>query len=740
MKYLLSRLTVYLILIAGTIACQSTPTNNPQKPHNNPTLIPETPVEPGTPETPVTPVTPINPGGGGHHSSPATTIALSGKAAVVASDLARRIVRTMVRPYGFFINEMRRHADPAFDGTNADTPLTDATVTLYKIEPDGTKTSIATTTTAEDGAYAFGAVTPAVVGTGADSNFYYQVCATQDSVTICNTVAPENSGTVNLSPETQLGSSVMELIGLGSEGTPTFVGSSTILNALSSAAATTLLHLVDNSGTFMPTAQDNDNGTDIRTAMANGLVTTGDVAQNLYQAVKFSTEYLGIMNNLDEDAATVEATEYLRRVVRAACSGVNFSYYLSKPVATELASHLLNGDTYTVSDIITAYTSAGGAMPTLDGAALGATVQANLEQTAGNMEPFSPEGRAILMTARDLDLGNLSEDTVLTVDQMLSFLQLFPNDRCALGRAGNPFIDNVISWLLHGMSLVPTVDNVISNAEIYNDSGFGCTPPDFEDKGHFRANILVYPGIKTVTAVTITSSDHTALDGTGSLELASAGSNLWVADNTADFEGKCVAIDQQATYTITVTFSDTTTLTSSETIERTHPVVPEATNIFLTVDDDGTLIETAGSTNCIDGIDLASPTSVNTTQPLNTWGEPVETLATLYTDNPGDTITYQSATDKVCFTYEFSYIDKTSGMSTPLVGCDYISSGTGCYDTNTFMPAYACDVAACATASSVAAENILCRTNIQTYFVTASGDTLAQAAGNFTCYLPDLSR
>ncbi|MDO8519787.1 MAG: hypothetical protein Q7T11_06450, partial [Deltaproteobacteria bacterium] len=285
----------------------------------------------------------------------------------------------------------------------------------------------------------------------------------------------------------------------------------------------------------------------------------------------------------------------------------------------------------------------------------------------------------------------------------LAFLQTLPQDGnpCQFGSVD---ITAVIADLTSDADLEsPT----ISDAQIYHDSGFGCT-----GTGHFRAEVDVYAPGTTVSSVSIASSNTTSLGGDGVHALTADGTR-WVSQASAEgANGICVTFNSEVTYTITSNLANGSTLT--DTVTRNHPNVPEA----------DTTVNGEETSN-----DVQNPDVLTDKRPVYEWESPEEKLAT---------ITGAPAGSVVKYTYEFSHVNGSAGQTSPLTGCDMQSSGA-LYSVNNFMPTVDCDPEACATSSGVAADDIVCRMNIQTFLVDAYDRYLGQAAGHFPVFCVDTS-
>lgn len=632
---------------------------------------------------------------------------------------------------------------PGFE-TSANTVCANCDVNVYQVSPGSAPVSVNTTTTDSSGNYSI-TVPPATLSADGSSGFYYQVSISNGSASVNTLIAPtESVSSVNVAPETSMALTTVSSIAIPEFGMPiedaVAYPPALLLNAANSGTTAASVSLVNEGAIFVPPSSN----ASLTTAMANGVVTTqtgsGPGANNntniIMQALRVSSEY----NNIVGNSGTAEqAASYLPRAVLTGCSNADGTY-MTDTAAADLAASLLSGATFTFDEVYNAYVNAYLSMaspnPFTSQSTVIANIQngaaslkANLQASASSMTAIGKENQLMLTLLRGLDLSNLSPSTTFQADQLLALFQLFavlqatPGQSCNLGQAGLPFIDNVVYQLLNppapSTTPLPLSTARASRVVIYNDEGFGCGPTT----GHFMAKVLFYPAGKTITDVSISSTDTTALMG-GSIALTDGGNNIWVST----YEGVCVAHDTAVTYTIHVTYSDHSTDTFTG-YDRTHPLVPEPSNAFWT----GSSF-TDGSKICYNGDN--NPTVVTTTRPLNEWESPVAELTQLLSDNP-NTAASSAIGRHIVYTYEFSHIDTREANPSPLAGCNYVSSGTVTYNTNNFIPTTDCDVEACSTASGVPAADIACRINIQTYFESIANNILAKAAGNFTCFCVD---
>jgi len=138
--------------------------------------------------------TPVN-GGGGR--------TLTGQVAVSSSDL---------HAAGFHADQIARAKAAVLRfATSADSALPDAAVTLYQVNADGTKSLVSgvTATTDASGNYTLTNVPDAITGTGAATDFYYEIDAKSGTLEVSAPAAPTTDAVVNVSPETTIAAAML---------------------------------------------------------------------------------------------------------------------------------------------------------------------------------------------------------------------------------------------------------------------------------------------------------------------------------------------------------------------------------------------------------------------------------------------------------------------------------------------------------------------------------------------------
>lgn len=643
---------------------------------------------------------------GSSSTTSTTTVALSGQVAVPEADVSASLSASL----------SGESLAPNFE-TIATTILADATVTLVKISPDGTEEEVATTTTDSEGNYSFEDVDVASGGNGESNDFYYEIRATTDTVEVSAPVAPtEDNDAVNLSPETTLAAKILsDVVSVPFQDDKPTPAPETIeaLRTLVTSDVQNLQELIDIPSLSTDSAED-------VLATANGISATGTDSEKMYKTTQFESEVTGIL--ADDTSTADDAASYIKRVIRESCDQTTSVNPVPVLAAEAMGEAMLDETTFTPEEICAAYnadaaTDADCSVKVEAFADMLVTIEddfagvANVSASLASMDvvtTFDSDEQIALYTKRNLDGATLALTTELEADQALAFLQTLPDSEnpCSVS---NVDITKIISDLTDDADLG---DAAIEEVQIYHNSGFGCNEGD--NKGHFVADVRVYlpdPSV-TIESVTIDSTDTTALsDEDGSVDLTQENPTRWVSDD----DGVCVTHGVDVTYTVTVTLSDSSTLTQE--VERNHPAVPEATTTFS----DGSL---SGDEN--------TPTVTETVRPTFSWIAPDEVLADVLDAPERSAIKY---------TYEFSHYRVGAGEPiSPSDDCPMITSSGALYSVDNFIPTEDCDPVACAASlSDTEANDVACRINVQTFLVDEYDNYLGQGAGNFRFFCVDIN-
>ena len=632
----------------------------------------------------------------------------------------------------------------ARQGLGSTSRLTGAQVALRKRFADSSKAAevVATTTTDANGAYNFSDVAAAVTGQGEDQDFYYEVVATSGDTELAAPVAPvSDDAGLDISPESNIAANIVKDVIKVPGATKRPVPSFRSMRNLSSGVGQNMYSLrnsisVPNSSTA--------NASGIKAA-ANGIASTGGNAEKMYKSYQFNSEWV----RLTKSSTSTEAqfSNYLKRIAREQC-GQNGNDPLPQIAADALAKAAKDGVTFNPTGIVAAINAANSqAGLEVDYAVkryayLLDQIEHNLVKSSTEATDFSDKQMMALFSLRKLRSYDLNGDSTLDADQALSFLQYVGNtggdggsgDGGATGPApggdggtmGPPLNNNKVAnratppnepqmCQMSANTLITTIASLvndpsltqpaIADAQIFHDSGHGCDQN--AGLGHFRAEISVYAGNTSVSSVSVSSTDTSALGGDGNIAITEQFGGKY----RTSLPNECVTLEKAVTYTVTATMADGSSV--SQTYDRTHPLVHETQARYNGVD-------------MSKGHDTA--TRVGEYRPTITWDSTTDMLSRITTAPTGSQVKYS---------YEFSYVDTSVQQIGPVSQCDTITSGGALYAVDSFMPTVDCNPTACATASGISKANLQCRIYIDTFLVDGADRILGQSAGNFTYYCVD---
>jgi hypothetical protein len=658
-------------------------------------------------------------------SSAATTMTISGVVVAKSADVIA--VASLYEDFGRFmakINPVARVWAAADTGATGNEVLPNANVALVKVFGGANPeviVNIGIVTTDDTGAYSIPAVEKVPVSEGTPESFYYEVRITKDELTLKTPIAANVDVEANVSPETDLAAKILsEVVAVpGVENPP--IPSNQMVESVRELVLSEAADLSDDKAIEIPSALAT--GFDANSvAAANGLAANGGNAEKLFKAASFSAEEMALVN--DSDSTEASATGYINRVIREGCNQAEGDY-LPQPIAAAFGENFKAGNKLTATQIVAAYNqnfSGPDIVPAtvvLSFKAMLTDVADKLAAPAVGSSDIVSNKQLALYTMRDLDPLTFAADTELDADQALAFIQTLGTQQCQFTAQLDLF--GFIADLLDK----PLLGNpAIAFADIYHNSGFNCN--EGSGKGHFMAKVKVNRNGKTITSVTVASndSDTTVLGGDAAETLTAGATGLFNAyDSNTD--GVCVNLGKEVSYTVTANFSDSTSVTA--TVDRNHPRIPEASSqVFV-----GDAFE-MGSGNS------ASPTVVGVSRPLYQWTSPAAMLNLIANDGANTAVkaALLAGDYAVKYTYEFAHVDTGAVQVSPAPQCAQVSSGA-LYSVDSFNPTADCDVAACATALSVAPSRISCRMNIQSYLVDKNDKILGQAAGHFRFFCVD---
>lgn len=586
--------------------------------------------------------------------------------------------------------------------------MSNANVSLYKIDSNGTRQSvnIGTVQTNSSGSFQIPNVPVTQSGTGSDSDFYYEIEITKGTKSVSYPLANSQSATkdINVSKESTFAKEILSNVTEKNANNKFVPPSESVINALTTAVRKDVNNL---SGKISLPSMDSNNS---KISMAHGLTSLGGEIEIVQLASLFNSLYYGLNPST---STTNDYAAYLTRVTKRACQKNKAGDANPMPyaVAQLLATKEKSSTTYTITQITSAFTSV---LPVSVTAEQMASAYKNLLSSIDTKISTGSFGltdveKILALTKRGLNSSTITASTSLKADQAVALIYAMYDQNNSSGTGSCKMTSSFLTKIVSTFASSTLKDSAhISNFEIYNNSGFGCNGAN---QGHFVANVTAFhPSDSNATSVTITTTKTGDLNSTTSsttlLPNVTSSGTTYQSNTT----GVCVTLSQDINYTITANFSGSTTAT--QTVSRIHLTIPESSNTY----NDANV-----SSNS------ASPTDTNgTTRPLFTWDDPTTVKSS---------ITGAPTKSKIAYTYEFAHIDKTDSPVSPLSSCSKDETHV-LHRTNSFIPSVDCDKSACATAASKTLSNIACRINIQTYLLDEYGNPLGQAAGNFTYFQP----
>lgn len=589
--------------------------------------------------------------------------------------------------------------------------MTSATVTLWKIFPDGTETqdtSIGTVTTDSAGAFTIPAVAIPATGTGATTDYYYEVRITDGTNTVKYPLAPTADMTIAATPDTTLAATILNDVVDDPASTTNPTPTAATINQTAALVAANASAI--STKTNLPTTTSSAATV---TAVANGITTAGGAAEVAYKALQFESEYAGYAADLAAATAT-NVAGYLTRVTRESCSESTSPLY--QGTAEVMAELFKSATTYTPTQIVAAYNAVADNANQKVLATAAANYAALLTAIEANPATFTVAQQQALLTRHSLTAATFSATSALKADQALSFLLSLGTSTSATATGACQFQQANFSHILASLtSHASLASPMIMGYQIYN-SAYTCpTDTNFE-----ADDVRIYipkSSTATVTGVTVASSD-TSFNGGGPVTLNLNGDRYsYTKPGTG---AACVTTGVDTTYTITATLSSGGPVT--KTVTRHHVVTPEPVDFKA----EGT--QMSNNEN--------SPVTTTVARPLVTWTAP----ATLFA-----TITGAPAGSEVKYTIEFSHYKVGSGgpIASDTASCPGFNTGgtRRLYSVDNYIPAVDCDPAACKTAQIAAgqatsSDTFECRMYINTWLVDKFDTLLGQAAGTFGFFKP----
>lgn len=635
--------------------------------------------------------------GGGGSDGGGDTITLRGQVAISSSDLTSTSLKQ-----GRILEAKKAGIKFA---TKADTVLPDATVTVYKIYADGTEEVVSgiTATTDAEGNYTLTNLPVAETGTGASTDFYYEIRATSGDLEVVAATAPTSDTNVNISPETNIAAAMLTEVAEVSDTASVDVlpSEETIENLRTMVFAN-----ISSMTTFTSPSVDASNEENVIIA-AEAVSSNNGNAEKLLRAYELLTEELYLQQNRSSVSES-EVASYLERFIKAACD-FNANTDLLQEASSALAEAFINGETFTLSEIVNAFnTNNDDSVPdtTTNGAISSFSTALDALNTALSDKSDIPANALLAIYATRGELTPISSSTIFEADQMLAIIQtmLSSNQQC---QGGIDYI-GLVSDLLGNAALAANPS--FADVEVYHQR-LQCP-----NSGSLEARVKLYlPQNITANSVTISATGMTDTSGNtvASADLVaddypSYGTSNWKLSGGS--QQVCVAFNQTYDFTITAGLSSGGSLTT--TVSREVIDVPEAQITLITSDYTETQFQTGQSD---------SPTHITDERPMFKWTPAPGTESATAIGAPSGT--------QIKYLYDITHFNISTGApeNRDYENCPGEQNNTRFYDNDYILSPIDCDVDKCNTALSDAEH--VCRLHVQTVLVDESDETLGWSAG-----------
>lgn len=417
--------------------------------------------------------------------------------------------------------------------TLADTALAGATVSLYKIYGDSTKTLVdgISAITDDSGLFTLTNVPSAVTGTGASTDYIYEVRATSGDLEVVAATALTGDATVNLTPETKVAAVMLDDV-LTADGVQTLPQKSTI-DQLNTAVANSLV-------SYDTTISQPSTATTAETDLlyiATGLANDSGNAEYAARAVEANKIYLGVTSST--------APAYLEeKMIRRGCLHDADTVISSDAISEAFAGEFLNGTTVTPDEIIAAYNNNSSGSATAGSAADAFGEMLSDIEDAFTQGTALAQGNVIGVYAQR-DLTSIATDTELEIDQALMFLESVTG----CGGSGLDWIgftnDLLGTSLSYGSSEPNATGSYIVDENLYPSPTANCP-----EEGTLGGVVIAHLNTgASVTSIVITGNGDP-------ITLVSESSTEYRIDPDDASDSRCIDFGTEQTITITATFSD----------------------------------------------------------------------------------------------------------------------------------------------------------------------------------------
>lgn len=606
--------------------------------------------------------------------------------------------------------------------TKANSILPSATVSLYKVFAN-TTTAVQvpgiTTTTDQNGRYTLTGVPAAVTGTGAGTDYYYEVRATSasGSLDVRAPAAPTADTTVNLSPETKV---VAKMLTRSAQSGQGVLPNKEMIENLRGMVFANLSSM---SKTFNPPSVATSADPKMAIA-ASALSSNNGNAEKLIRAYEAHKERIYLeQNRTTVPPATVAA--HLDRISTAACN-FNGNFKLPQVASSALASAFKNGTSFSLNKVVTAFNNnrdTAVSPTTVTGAISNfSNILGNLNSAFTNKTDI-PDNAMLGLYANRGDLTSLSSSTRLNPGQAINMVQamLPSNQQCQGGVNYTGLVSDLV-----GNTTIKTTPS-FADIEVYHQMLPNCVNGSSLE---VRAKVYVPQGV-TVSSVTVSAPGLQYQNGTPAANAALVNDTFpsygtsnwrWTGGQGPNNAAICLAFNQSYTFTITANLSAGGPLTT--TVTRKVLNIPEASITLIAKDftESTTTFTQASTGQPTAPIKLTS--ALSTQRPLFKWLPAPGAQSAVAIGAPAGT--------KIKYLYDVTHfrINPLGGggpETADFVNCPGQQNNTRFYEKDFILSPIECDVNKCNAAVQSAPH--VCRLHVQTVLVDEYDRTLGWSAG-----------
>lgn len=593
------------------------------------------------------------------------------------------------------------------------TPLASASVNLYKIQ-NRQETEIATTLSDDNGQFSFAAIDSTILTNG-DQDYFYEIRVSSESDVLSAIVVADDSIDVVVDLSSTVVAKAMRYTlddlsvdqpGLASKNT-----FRTFKKLLGEAIPGYRENVVS-----LATSVDTQSTVDV---FAKTLIKARSISEQLSNQVFYESWWYGLKDAVVDESAWAN---YMRRLTIDACGPIDGYVPLPYGIAQVLGKAAKSGKQYTVSQVLNAYNESNeNQIDLLIGEVLSRYkkildgIVETEEKSASLDTRFSTMQHLFLLSRRQLSTQMIDENTKLDPDQALMLWLYIESDEqeIYLCRPKAKVLAESVQLLSNDKRLI---DASILEAQIYhvpgNESGVCKDEGMFAFHGEIYVNAPAKTDEERLHSVRVSSTDITSLY-TDTFETATA--YLYKREDDHVYAERetdaCVWPDTPVTYTIKARLFD---LSERKMLVNTsHWSIPSFDVAY-------------------DGIALsrnsAHPTVVTAAQPVFTFGNEEELLATM-----------DSAPEGASIRYKYSAYHEKVGKSagTALSKCGAITRSPVYHSEQLMMP-FACEIGKCASLEGLSSDSVQCRISVRGQLVDEAGRILSMSDEKFGYYCVDI--